>query len=190
MKFKVLILVCAVLVCTSCLNTSPKIKLVARVNKDSIFNIYNLDTLRFLLNKDTSEIKKLYFQKDVTLKDSTFESDEGLNWGGFVFSKGSQILAVAETSWENKKVVKRITVLSSNIEGSIHLKVGAKFKDIKSYLSETIPSFPDGYFGLRDKNTGQFTCFFDIDDNHDLSIGNIKFETIPDSLKVSQILIE
>jgi hypothetical protein len=187
---KVVIIFWFSLLCTSCLNTSTNSKLVVDKKSDPIFNIYNLDTLRYLITKDSSEIKKMFFPADVILRDTTFESDEGLSWNGFVFYQGSQILLIAESSWECKKIIKRITVLSSNIAGSIPLKIGTRFKDIKSYVSQTIPSYPDGYFGLKDKVNGQITYFFYIDDNYDLGIGNIKFETIPDTLLINQILIE
>lgn len=60
----------------------------------------------------------------------------------------------------------------------------------KSDLSETIPSYPDGYLGLKVKNDNQVTCFFNISNNQNLGIGNFKFETIPENIVVEQIPIE
>jgi len=107
-----------------------------------------------------------------------------------VFYKESQVLFFVETSWKNENIIKRITVISNAIIGLNNLKIGAKFKDIKTNLSQTIPSYPDGYFGLKDKNNKHITYFFDIGKNSNLSIGNVKFETIPNNLIISQILIE
>jgi len=81
-------------------------------------------------------------------------------------------------------------VLSSDIVGMKGLKIGAKFIDVKSDLSQTIPSYPDGYFGLKVKNDNQVTCFFNISNNQNLGVGNVKFETIPEDIVVEQILIE
>lgn len=62
--------------------------------------------------------------------------------------------------------------------------------DIKSLLSQTIPTYPDGYLGLKVKNDNQVTCFFNIINNQNLGVGNVAFEAIPEDFVVAQILIE
>lgn len=176
--------------CVSCSNSTPKVNLTAKQRSISYFDIYQINSLKHLINKDTNEIKKIVLPQDVCLKDTTFESEDGSNWNGFVFYKGKQILLFAETTLECKNIIKRITVLDSSVVGLNHLTVGAKFSDIRPYLSQTIPSYPDGYFGLKDKSEGNITYFFDIGDNYNLNIGNVKFDAIPENLTISQILIE
>jgi hypothetical protein len=174
----------------SCSYRTPKINLTAKQSSISYFDIYHLDSLKHLINLDTSEIKKIILPQDVSLKDTTFESEDGSNWNGFVFYRGIQILLFAETTLECKNIIKRITILDSSVVGLNHLTVGAKFRDIRPYLSQTIPSYPDGYFGLKDKSDGNITYFFDIGDNYNLSIGNVKFDAIPRNITISQILLE
>jgi hypothetical protein len=159
--------------------------------KECLFlNIYNVDTLKILLNKTIVEIKNFRYPDGVLLKDTLFESDEELQWNGVTFYKHSRKLFVVEASWENKNIVKRITLFSGEVQGLKSIKVGAKFKDIKSKLSRTIPSYPDGYFGLKLIGNNRITCFFDVSDYPNLSLGNVTFETIPNNLEVEEILIE
>jgi hypothetical protein len=187
---KMLSLFWLLMIFVSCSNSTSKSNLVAKNNANSFFNVYVLDTLKSLINRDINEVKKLHYSQDVSLRDTIFESEDESNWKGIVFYRGNQILLFVETSWEDLNIIKRITVLSSAVDGLNDLKIGAKFKDIKPNLSQAIPSYPDGYFGLKDKNDKQITYFFDIGNNSDLSIGNVKFETIPDNIIVNQILIE
>jgi hypothetical protein len=191
--------------CVSCFNsktTDSKIS-TSNTNSDSVktdlieqqsssvfFNVYNLDTLYNLINKDTSEIKKLRFPVNVNLRDTTFYAEDDSSWFSFACYNGTKILLILETSLECPNIIQRVGVLDSSVVGLKPVHVGSKFKDIKSYLSQTIPSYPDGYFGLRDKTNGNVVYFFDIGDNYDLAIGNVKFESIPDNLTISEILIE
>jgi len=176
--------------CVSCSNSTPKSNIATQDKATSVLNIYVLNTLKTLLNRDVNEVKGLLYPDWVSLRDTVFESDDESQWKGIVFYNKSKGLLFVETSWENENIIKRITVLSSDIVGLYGLKIGAKFIDISPYLSQIIPSYPDGYFGLKVKNDNQITCFFDISNNSDISIGNVKFETIPDNLVVEQILIE
>lgn len=176
--------------CVSCSNSTPKSNIIAQSNTLSVLNVHLIDTLKTLINRDVNEVKSLRYPVGVSVRDTVFESDDESQWKGIVFYEKSKELLFVETSWENENIIKRITVLSSDIAGVNGLKIGAKFKDIKSNLSQTIPSYPDGYFGLKYKNDNQITCFFDIGNNPDLSIGNVNFERIPDDLIVNQILIE
>jgi len=178
------------IVCVSCFNNASKSNIIRQDNTASSLNIYVLDTLKTILTKNVNEVKNFHYPDGISLRDTVFESDDESQWKGFVFYNKSKRLLFIETSWENEKIIKRITIVSSDIVGTNGLKIGAKFIDISPYLSQIIPSYPDGYFGLKVKNDSQITCFFDINNNSDLSIGNVKFETIPDNLVVEQILIE
>ncbi|MHC1707093.1 MAG: hypothetical protein AB9842_06170 [Bacteroidales bacterium] len=176
--------------CIGCSNSTPKSIIPAQDEAGSVINVFNLDTLKLLLNKNISEIKSFRYPDGVSLKDTVFESDDEAQWKGEVFYNKSDVLLFVETSWENASIVKRITVLSSHVVGMKGLKIGAKFIEIKSDLSQTIPSYPDGYFGLKVKNDNQVTCFFNISNNQNLGVGNVKFENIPEDIVVEQILIE
>lgn len=189
-KMKAITLFWLLIACIGCSNSTPKIKIAAQDEAGSVLNVYNLDTLKLLLNKNINEIKSFRYPMGVSLKDTVFESEDEAQWKGVVFYNKSVVLLFVETSWENVSIAKRITVLSSDIVGMKGLKTGAKFIDIKSDLSQTIPSYPDGYFGLKVKNDNQVTCFFNISNNQNLGVGNVKFETIPVGIVVEQILIE
>jgi hypothetical protein len=177
-------------VCLSCSNTSSKSNLGSSQKTTPFYNIYNLDTLKYLIKKDTNEIKKLHFPKNVYLRDTTFFAEDDSSWHSFVCYNETQILLIMETSLECPNFIQRIGVLNGSVVGLKPVHVGSIFKDIKPYVSHTIPSYPDGYFGLRDNTDGNITYFFDIGDNYDLAIGNVKFENIPEDLVISQILIE
>jgi hypothetical protein len=177
-------------VCLSCANNSSKSNLGSSHKTVSFFNIYNLDSLKNLINKDTNEIKKLNFPKNVYLRDTTFFAEDDSIWQSFVCYHETQILFIMETSLECPNSIQRIDILNGSVVGLKPVHVGSIFKDIKPYVSQTILSYPDGYFGLRDSSDGNITYFFDIGENYDLAIGNVKFETIPENLVISQILIE
>lgn len=176
--------------CISCSNNTPKSIIATQDESGFVLNVYNLDTLKLLLNKNINEIKSFRYPVGVSLKDTVFESEDEAQWKGVVFYNKSVILLFVETSWENASIAKRITVLSSDIVGIKGLKIGAKFMDIKSNLSPIIPSYPDGYFGLKVKNDNQVTCFFNISNNENLGVGNVEFDTIPENIVVEKILIE
>lgn len=187
MKALTLFWICVM--CACCSINTPKSNVIRQKNENSVFNLYVLDSLKILLNRDINEIKNLKFPQDVSLKDTILES-EGDNWNGIAFYKKTQLLLVLETSWIDKNHIKRIGVISNTIVGSNNMKIGAKFGEIKSNLSQKIPSFPDGYLGLRDNHDQHVTYFFNVGTNTDLITGNIKFETMPDTLVVNEILIE
>jgi hypothetical protein len=169
---------------------SLKTKLIVQQSSSVFFNVYNLDTLYSLINKDTSELKKLRFPENVYLSDTAFYAEDDSSWFCFACYNGTQILLIMETSLECPNIIQRIGVLNGSVVGLKPVHVGSIFKDIKPYVSQTIPSYPDGYFGLKDKAHANITYFFDIGDNNDLAIGNVKFETIPENITISQILIE
>jgi|GEM_PF-3378478 hypothetical protein len=187
---KAITLLWLLIACIGCSNSTPKNKITAQDEAGSVLNVYNLDTLKLLLNRNINEIKSFRYPMGISLKDTVFESEDEAQWKGVVFYNKSVVLLFVETNWENTSIVKRITVLSSDIVGMKGLKIGAKFIDVKSDLSQTIPSYPDGYFGLKVKNDNQVTCFFNISNNQNLGVGNVKFETIPEDIVVEQILIE
>lgn len=187
---KAITLLWLLIVCIGCSNSTQKNKIIAQDQADSVLNVYNLDTLKLLLNRDINEIKSFRYPIGISLKDTVFESEDEAQWKGVVFYNKSVVLLFVETSWKNTSIVKRITVLSSYIVGLKGLKIGVKFIDIKSDLSQTIPSYPDGYLGLKVKNDNQVTCFFNISNNLNLGLSNVKFETIPENIVVEQILIE
>lgn len=189
-KMKAITLFWLFIACMGCSNSTPKSIIAAQDESGSVLNVYNLDTLKLLLNKNINEIKSFRYPVGVSLKDTVFESEDEAQWKGVVFYNKSVALLFVEASWENASIAKRITVLSSDIVGMKGLKIGAKFMDIKSDLSPTIPSYPDGYFGLKVKNDNQVTCFFNISNNENLGVGNVEFETIPENIVVEQILIE
>ena len=128
--------------------------------------------------------------KDISLKDTTFESEDGSNWKGIVFYRGFKLLLIVETSLENVNVIKRIDILNSSIIGLNGLKIGSKFKDVKHYLSPKIPSYPDGYFGLKDKKYNHITYFFELNNYFNLGVVNVTFGTILEELVIKEILIE
>lgn len=189
-KMKTITLLWLLIAFVGCSNSTPKTKISAQNNIGTILNVYNLDNLKFLLNRNINELECIQYPMGVSLKDTIFESEDETQWKGLVFYKKTVALLFVETSWENVTIVKRITVLNSDIIGIQGLRIGAKFGDIKSLLSQTIPTYPDGYLGLKVKNDNQVTCFFNIINNQNLGVGNVAFEAIPEDLVVAQILIE
>lgn len=155
----------------------------------SIFNIYDYDTLRLLINRDLKDVLLYSYPQDVQLRDTIFESEDGSTWKGIVFYKKTERILFVESS-SDKEIIKRITLLSKSIKGPSDIHVGSVFNDIKQYLSHDIPSYPDGYFGLKYILDKHMTIFFDIGEDSNLSTGNVQFETIPNYIIVDQILIE
>ena len=172
-----------------CCNFAKRDKQTKLTENKTYVNIYVIDSLKKIINSDIRSLKSLSFPQNVFLKDTILES-EGVSWKGFSFYKESKLLFLVETNWQDTNKIQRIGISSSEILGPNGIKVGSKFKDIKNYLSNKIPSCPDGYFCLDDKIQKDISYFFDIQNNEKLYYGNIRFDSIPEDVEVNEILIE
>ena len=152
-------------------------------------NIFDFEELTNLLGKELGVVKNATYTPDVLVRDTTLES-EGVTWPGLVFYRNNRGIFLAETNWERKQTISRVIIIDSYVRSFSGIAVGSKFKDIRSGLSRSIPSYPDGYLGLQDINNPGVTYFFDVDPNSKEAFGDVTFDTIPGDLEVTQIFIE
>jgi hypothetical protein len=153
-------------------------------------NILDVETLRHLLGKELSVVKNAAYDPSVLVSDTTFESEDGESWPGLVFYYNNKRAFFAETNWKRKQTISRIIIVANDITTLSGITVGNKFRDISDKLSKHIPSYPDGYLGLRDLNNPGVTYFFYLNANSKEAFGDITFDSIPGNLEVTQILME
>ena len=156
---------------------------------DSHIDFFKHTVLRELIGKDLQVVRSSKYVRDVSVMDTTFES-ENESWPGLIFYFKNKKVFFVETNWQDKQIINRVVVVGSDFTGPDGIRVGDAFKDIKLKLSKEIPSFPDGYFGLRTLGDSGVTCFFDVEADSNEGLGNITFDTIDENLKVIEILME
>jgi hypothetical protein len=124
-------------------------------------------------------------------KDTVLEGDDGVMWKGKAFYAERQLVFLAETNWENKQKIHRITVTSPLIrEGELF--VGQELKNFRTIVSDTIPSGPDGYLFLSLKRDSHISIQMDISkeaSDTKLSDGVSDINKVPLTLKVESIVI-
>jgi len=149
----------------------------------------NIKEIQSLLKKDIYSINEDFF-KCFTLKDTILDSDDGVKWKGKVFYNKNNICLIAETNWQNPNIISQISILCDQLEIRKNVSVGKKFKDIYPFLSTSIPSMPDGYLALKDRENNKVTYFMNINEYPNLSQGVDSLQQIPNDLKVQIILIK
>ena len=137
------------------------------------------------------EIGKLPVYRCYVSRDTSLEGDEGVQWKGKAYYRDSQLVFLAEATWDDPKQIHRITVLGPQIrEGELF--VNRQFKDIRGIVSDKVPSSPDGYLFLRYKEDTAVSIQLDISgaaSDSPLSRGVSGLDKIPDTLKVESIVI-
>ncbi|HEX9512868.1 MAG TPA: hypothetical protein VF939_20400 [Puia sp.] len=141
-----------------------------------------------ILGRNISELPefKCYLSKDTVL-----EGDEGVTWKGKAYYAERQLIFLAETNWENKQKIHRITVVSPFIKEG-ELFVGQELKKIRPIVADRIPSSPDGYLFLSLKGDSSISIQMDIAreiSNKKLFYGVSDINKIPLTLKVESIVI-
>ena len=142
------------------------------------------------LNKQISAFKKewnpCFQQKDTVM---TAEENDAITWKAKVFYLKGKIAFIAETNWKNKNAISRITIFSSAIKTKSGICIGQRFQDIKSKVSDKIPSEPDGYLSLVDKQDSAIYLSMNITKYPKLFYGVNALSDVPKSLKVESIII-
>jgi len=103
---KAITLLWLLIACIGCSNSTPKNKITAQDEAGSVLNVYNLDTLKLLLNRNINEIKSFRYPMGISLKDTVFESEDEAQWKGVVFYNKSVVLLFVETNWEKYEYCK------------------------------------------------------------------------------------
>src|ERR1700694_1611113 len=86
-----------------------------------------------ILGRKTRELPEF---KCVHSRDTVLEGDEGVTWKGRAFYTERQLVFLAETNWENKEKIHRITVVSPLIrEGELF--VGQELKNFRTIVADT-----------------------------------------------------
>lgn len=163
--------------------SSPKPK----QNIDSC--VTNLNSLQNLLGLRIDEIPEFY-TKCYDVQDTIFESDDGVEWPGKNFVHNGKIYFIAETNWQNTKKISQIELFSSAIEVRKGISTKKEFKEISSQILDEIPSMPDGYLALKDKENNHVWYFLDIDKHPELFYGIESTKKIPNNLIIDYILIK
>jgi hypothetical protein len=124
-------------------------------------------------------------------RDTSLEGDEGVQWKGKAFYSDSELVFVAEASWEDAKKVHRITIVGPQVkEGGLF--VDQRFGDIRGMVSDKIPSSPDGYLFLTYKKDTAISIQLDIAgaaSGSPLFNGVSGLDKVPDTLRVESIVI-
>lgn len=162
--------------------------LFAMARNDSTQCIENAEEIARILGKDIVKLGKEvagYSTKDTILID-----DEDVQWKGKVFYKNGDRSFMAEVNWLDTVHISRITIFSKNICTKNKIHIGLSFGAMKDHVSKLIPSVPDGYFCLRDKDDKRINYWFNIDKYKKLGEGLFIFSKIPKNIIVESIVID
>lgn len=190
-KIKIIAFLGGIFFCICCSNLQQDSSAQNNINGATLCNFhYLLDSLKNqLLGDKIAKIKRFKCHQGVFIRDTIMES-EGVEWPAIAFYENENLLFIAESNWEDTTEIKRITIFSNKFKSNCGIKIGSTFREIETNLSRNIPSYPDGYFGLKDKKDNGITYFFDIDNFEQLYYGATKWEDIPLSITVETIIIE
>jgi hypothetical protein len=151
------------------------------------------DTLTFktlvgFLNRNIDETPSY---KCYNRRDTVIVGDEGESWKAKAYYKDSELVFIAESSWENVKKISRVTILSPKIKEG-NLSINQKFGNIRSLVSPNIPTSPDGYLFVQPTNDSKIFIQLDITARHtdsSLFYGVGDISKIPDDLIIESIII-
>ncbi len=119
--------------------------------------------------------------------------DEETQWTGKAFfNQTNELALLAESNWQDTTHIYRITIYDKAIQTKDGVHVGLSFGQIKNAVSPKVPSAPDGYLFINDKNNN--TIHFELDisalpEEAKIRYGVNTLSEIPDSLKVTSIVI-
>lgn len=159
------------------------------ITLDSSGEISQITTLVGLLGKYIDSLPEFNgYKKEKVI----FEGDERLaDWVGVNYFYNDQLFFVAESNWVDKNHVSRVSLYTNQLKSN-NLFVGQIFKNIRDFVSDSIPSVPDGQLFVKYKNDPRINIQLDISKeaaNSRLYYGVNKLSDIPDRLKVSSIVI-
>ena len=166
---------------SACLQT-PKSK--RNCNFSTIESLKN--DLLFLNVSEINAFKNCY---DIVIQEIVDDEDNNIKWGNYNFYKHGRILFEAETSWEKKNNIQRITILDSSLSFSGNIHVGQFFKEFKHKIK----------YGYWDESYGKFYVSFSKDDQISIELNEENQSTlaqwekdltkITDNVKVATIII-
>jgi hypothetical protein len=117
------------------------------------------------------------------------EENESLFWNALIFSRNHQKAFVAESNWQNKEQISRITIMDKQIPTTSGVHVGDRFEKIQAMVATTIPTEPDGFLSLRDKNDPDIFYVMNIRGYPKLFFGVDRLSEIPGAVKVESIVV-
>lgn len=127
--------------------------------------------------------------KEYTINKSS-EEDEGVEWSVYTFLKNGKPEVLVENNWEDSTLVYRITFLSGQIKTADGIGVNSLFKEIKPMLDiKRLNSGPDGTLFFYSKQLPKLAYEFDVDSTSDLYYGLKGLNSVPDTLRLSAIVI-
>ena len=117
------------------------------------------------------------------------EENESLSWNALIFSRNHQKAFVAESNWQNKEQISRITIMDKQIPTTSGVHVGVRFEKIQAMVATTIPTEPDGFLTLTDKNDPDIFYVMNIRGYPKLFFGVDHLSEIPGAVKVESIVV-
>jgi hypothetical protein len=150
----------------------------------------NVSDLICLLNKSIDSLPTIgnYTQSKVCIEDD----ESFVNWWSINYYYENTLIFAAESNWENKNIVSRITLYSSIIKEN-NVYVGQTIGNVKNLINNNIPVSPDGELFVILKKHKEINLKIDISKfsyNSPLYYGGITDITeIPDTLKIELIVI-
>ncbi len=143
-----------------------------------------------LLNKIISTVKgpwhPCFQQKNTLIRD---EENESLSWNALVFSRNNKKAFVAESNWQDRQPISRITILDEQIPTTSGVHVGDSLEKIQALVASSIPATPDGFLSLRDKDDPDIFYVMDIRKYPKLFYGVDRLSEIPGAVKVENIVV-
>ena len=197
-RIKLIIIFAILLLNTNCVQKNGNNCIESKTEKEQdttvshtiLWDTVTIKDLIYLLGKtiDTLPNIKKYKQEKIIIED---DEEYAPNWFGVKYLYRNQLMFIAETNWENKNIVSRVTLYSNEIkEGKLY--VGQIFGNIRNLVSNKIPTSPDGELCVILNKYPEITLQLDISnvpDTSPLYYGGVSVSEIPDNLKIALILI-
>jgi hypothetical protein len=143
-----------------------------------------------LLSKKISIISNqwpsCFKEKDAVMVD---EENDAINWKAKSYYSKGKLAFIAETNWQNKDKVSRITIVDNKIKTVSGVCIGQAFGEISSKVSPKIPTEPDGYLSLVDKEDESIRFVLNIKKYPKLFYGVKTLDQIPKSVLIESIVV-
>ncbi|RXK81426.1 hypothetical protein [Filimonas effusa] len=163
---------------------------VVNVSKETcaIRKIESFARFVFSQNSD-SLIKNECFLKDFVVK-KLVEEDEGVEWDSYDLYFEGKLVVKLENSWDDKKHISRITFVNDYFTTEKGISVNSTFKQIKKLINDTrLNESPDGFLIFYDSLMPDLAYTFEVDSNSPLFEGVTDMKKIPDTLRISSIVV-
>lgn len=177
---------------------SVETALVNKQDSMDLFNKVKIECITFPLSVIDSGINNLQLgvslidiccKQGLLEKDTTMEDEA--SWPGKAVFRNGELLFVAEASWQERARVNRFTIISDKIRTKDQMYVGVPFSRLKTYVSQDIPSAPDGYIILKDKRNSNL--YYELDTDGLTEKDNLYYGAdlakIPPDMRVKYILV-